>query len=116
MEDFLKVINKQCDCLAGIASRIGNYAKSFQAIGNDKLSQELWTIVYELNACQKTIQQEVGKDIDRQFKQAQQSSATVLKAALAGIAVAKKDRDTASIVAEEFVRAAEKDGFKRGDK
>jgi hypothetical protein len=89
MEELMNVTNAHCHNISFEASRIRKYAYAFSTVGNLDMSEKLLSVAEQLEIDQRAIQDAVGKELDRQYKQSVQSSANVFNAALAGIKVAR---------------------------
>ena len=89
MENFINTVNSFCDNISGDAIRLREYGRAFSTIGNDGMCQAMYDIAADLENSQSAIQDAIGKELDRQYKQSVQSSANMFNAALAGIKVAK---------------------------
>jgi hypothetical protein len=92
MQEFMDVIHNQCANVRGMVCRLQKYSTAFYLLGNEKVSTELEVMAGELYQHQDNIQKELGKELNRQYKQAQQSSVNVFNAALAGIKVVEAEK------------------------
>lgn len=63
-------------------------ASAFVRTGNHPISEELFSMAADLDKAKADMQTAWSTELDRAFLNAQQHSATVLKAALAGVTIA----------------------------
>ncbi len=65
-------------------------AHSFAVTGNDRVADDLFGVSETLEGVAKAISDHVSNHIDQSLKDVQQSSATMLRACLAGVVVGKQ--------------------------
>lgn len=91
MSDWLKKINMNEDIiLAGVQS-IDVLSEAFHQVGNEKVGLKLNRIAISIESAMKEINEAIKNHIHEEYKQAQESSANVFKATLAGIEISKKE-------------------------
>jgi len=71
---------------------LNNLSDLLDEVGNDKLAYRVSMIHSDLIDAYKQIDDAVTKNLDDQYRQAQESSANVLKACLAGAKIAENEK------------------------
>lgn len=78
--------------LLEISGILSKYSDSFYIVGNNKIGKLLYIISEELETISKNIDRATGKIVSDLLHTSQENSANVLKACLAGIEIATKDK------------------------
>ena len=91
MSDYLNAVHDNCTLVANRAYELRMMAKSFSNIGNFFMADQLFDIAGELLEAQTKIRGAVSEDLTNQVNTAWQSSANVLKAVVAGVALGTGD-------------------------
>lgn len=92
MQKFMDEMTEQCNKISKVSKNLFTYSNALSLAGNEKLGAELWDMAECLYSIRDRIDTEVGRELDRQFKQSKQSSVNVLNAALAGAKLASKGK------------------------
>jgi hypothetical protein len=77
---------------------LNNLSNLLDEVGNDKLAYRISMIHDNLMEAHVQIDKAVMGNLDSQYKQAQQSSANVLKACLAGVKLAEDENQTKTYI------------------
>jgi len=92
MADWLDELNKCSEKLLLISDRLDRYSRAFYVIGNYNIADNLEKESSEISLISEKINKVSVKVVSDQLKTAQENSANVLHAALAGIEIATKDK------------------------
>jgi hypothetical protein len=79
--------------LHGRADALNGLANAFSRTGNDEVAKELVLAVKVLNECAESVSNVSGVVTTMLLHQAQENSANMLKAALAGVVLAERNKD-----------------------
>lgn len=90
--DWLDKLHKSQEKLFNISGTLEMYSGSFFTVGNNKIGRLLYTLSEQLMEIEKDISSAAGQIVSEQLKTAQENSANLLKATLAGIEVATRDK------------------------
>lgn len=93
MSKWLDDMHKNSQKLTTIAYALESYANSFSHIGNDTMADELYRFHNLLLQIAESNHQIAGDIVNRELKESQAMSGTILKAALAGAFTAKEDKN-----------------------
>ena len=84
MEKLLNVIHTETEKLRSLAYELRGLSKSFEDVGNDVMAQRCRDISNEIFTSQSKMNEALGLELKEQIDKNYQTSATILKAALAG--------------------------------
>ena len=91
MSDWLEKYNKADTELFDIPCRLNRLASAFCETGNVIVGEELYGISEAIERHRKEMKQAVSQSITEACNHSQENSATILKAALAGVGIALGD-------------------------
>lgn len=83
MSDYLDEIHDATNTICDIGHSLEFLGSSFYSTGNEVMGKRLCKLSEELHKNQDKINKAVGREINREFQQAQQSAANTIKACLA---------------------------------
>jgi hypothetical protein len=89
MTDLLAEMRTHEDSMESCTSTLYNLSKSFYAVGNEKVADDLKVVCTEIMRSVRNLRKAVNENLDKEYKNAVQSSANVLNSALAGIKLQK---------------------------
>ena len=90
MKTYLNTMSDETTIIRRIAYELKALGNSFYNTGNDVMSTKMHDMAAQLDSSQETIMSAVGTEINQQYQESQERSATILEAALAG---AKLERE-----------------------
>jgi len=91
-DEWLHEVFQSIESLQGIGYQLQSLAQAFYRTGNDRVSEDLQFFSTAILEHTKAFRDLVGEEIHDGHRQAQEMSATVLKAALAGCLLGRKDK------------------------
>lgn len=92
-KNYMDMIQNEAHKIFNISLLLTSMSNSFFGVGNDIIGKQLNFITEDLDKIRQNIHKAVGGEIQRQFKQAQQSTANIVNACLATVALSKKQKD-----------------------
>lgn len=96
MSDEDHSLEPEAEVLSIAADELRSIARASLRLGLDVLSEDLQAIANDLAVARKTMLDKWHKEIQRSYRDAQQASATMLSAALAGVQLSKGDANAKS--------------------
>lgn len=87
MSQFLSTIHANCGGLIEQARQLHSLARAFQLTGNPTMAESLHDIGHYVDDAAEAIQRATHQRIQDDLRESQIMSATVLKSALAGVAL-----------------------------
>lgn len=82
--------------IRAVPSEIDDLATACDRVGDMLLARELREAVQRIDSARDVMDQAFSTELDRGFKQAQQSSATMLEAVFAGVQIGKEAPDAST--------------------
>jgi hypothetical protein len=89
--DALKTIGDECSKLFDLGHKLKRLAAAHYTVGNSVLGEKLYILGADTLASQKAINSATGQWVSSDIKRAGESSANLLKAALAGTVIAEEE-------------------------
>lgn len=89
--EYLDTIDKCTSKLLLLSYELIELSISVYKAGNDYLAERLHTIAEDIEASRTGINNAVAKEINRQFKQSNETSKTIFESALAGAKIGKNE-------------------------
>ena len=87
MSEYLDRLHRADGELTAVILGIEELANAFTIVGNRKVADKLWDMAQAIQDAAKEIRSATTEELNRQVKQAQESSANLVRAALAGSAL-----------------------------
>lgn len=92
MSEHLKQFHGGADRICCVHWRLSDLSAAFRRVGNEGVAAELYALSDQLTEGLTAMDDAFAEEINRSFRQAQQHSATVLEAVLAGVFVGKEGK------------------------
>lgn len=89
--DWLSRYHDGKRAIGPIIGRLDKLSRAFHTVGNSTMSEELFSMAEDLEKIREQIDKAIGDNINENFKQSQESTGLMLKAALAGVLGPKVD-------------------------
>lgn len=89
MTQHLERFHAGLEAIRSMEWRLRGLAAAFVRTGNAAVADELFEVAAQLAAASDTVDAAFATELDRGFRQAQQHSATVLEAVLAGVVISR---------------------------
>ena len=89
-EENLNIHFEAMKCITGISRDLAQIARSLAVVGNERLSEDLFSMSNDINASLEDARTAFNQEIMGRYHDNEQSSHNMVQAALAGVALASK--------------------------
>jgi hypothetical protein len=97
MAEWLDKVHKNSEKIRSISYELENLARGFSIVGNEVVAKDLFEMAKDLKTSEKAINDGVGEMICKDLKKSEETSRTILNAAISGAIAAGGDTNLANL-------------------